>query len=104
QTSMMDFVKSAVEDADILLYMVEIGERELKDDAIFKKITHAKVPVLLLLNKIDKSNQEQLEEQVQLWKAKVPNAEIYPLSALNSSNVDTASIRVCELLPVSPPY
>ncbi len=104
QTSMMDFVKSAFEDADILLYMVEIGERELKDEAFFKKITHAKVPVLLLLNKIDKSNQEQLEEHVQLWKEKVPNAEIYPLSALNNFNVDTVFNRILELLPESPPY
>src|SRR5690606_28070141 len=79
-------------------------ERELKDEAFFKKITHAKVPVLLLLNKIDKSNQEQLEEQVQLWKEKVTNAEIYPLSALNNFNVDTVFNRILELLPASPPY
>ncbi|SFN75590.1 GTP-binding protein Era [Paenimyroides ummariense] len=104
QTSMMDFVKSAFEDADILLYMVEVGERELKDEAFFKKITHAKVPVLLLLNKIDKSNQEHLEEQVSLWKEKVPNAEIIPISALNNFNVDTVFNRILELLPESPPY
>ncbi len=104
QSSMMDFVKSAFEDADILLYMVEVGERELKDEAFFKKITHAKVPVLLLLNKIDKSNQEHLEEQVALWKEKVPNAEIIPISALNNFNVDTVFNRILELLPESPPY
>lgn len=104
QTSMMDFVKSAFEDADILLYMVEVGERELKDEAFFKKITHAKVPVLLLLNKIDKSNQEHLEEQVGLWREKVPNAEIIPISALNNFNVDTVFNRILELLPESPPY
>lgn len=104
QTSMMDFVKSAFEDADILLYMVEVGERELKDEAFFKKITHAKVPVLLLLNKIDKSNQEHLEEQVALWIEKVPNAEIIPISALNNFNVDTVFNRILELLPESPPY
>jgi len=104
QTSMMDFVKSAFEDADILLYMVEVGERELKDEAFFTKITNAKVPVLLLLNKIDKSNQEHLEEQVDLWKEKVPNAEIIPISALNNFNVDTVFNRILELLPESPPY
>ena len=64
QSSMMDFVKSAFEDADVLVYMVEIGERELKDEAFFAKIQNSKVPVLLLLNKIDKANQELLEEQV----------------------------------------
>lgn len=104
QSSMMDFVKSAFEDADILIYMVEIGEKELKDEAFFNKIIHSKIPVLLLLNKIDKSTQEQLEEQVQLWKEKVPNAEIYPISALQNFNVTEVFNRILELLPESPPY
>ena len=104
QNSMMDFVKSAFEDADILVYMVEIGEKELKDEAFFNKIIHSKIPVLLLLNKIDKSNQEQLEEQMQLWKEKVPNAEIYPISALENFNVKAVFDRIIELLPVSPPF
>ena len=104
QKSMMDFVKSAFEDADVLLYMVEIGEKELKDEDFFNKIIHAKIPVLLLLNKIDKSNQEQLEEQIALWKEKVPNAEIYPISALENFNVKEVFARILELLPESPAY
>lgn len=104
QSSMMDFVKSAFEDADVLIYMVEIGEKELKDEAFFNKIIHAKIPVLLLLNKIDKSNQEQLEQQIGLWKEKVPNAEIYPISALENFNVSEVFSRILELLPASPPY
>jgi GTP-binding protein Era len=104
QSSMMDFVKSAFEDADILIYMVEIGEKELKDEAFFNKIIHSKIPVLLLLNKIDKSTQEQLEEQVQLWKEKVPNAELYPISALQNFNVKEVFNRILDLLPESPPY
>ncbi len=104
QQSMMDFVKSAFEDADILIYMVEIGERELKDEAFFNKIVHSKIPVLLLLNKIDTSNQEQLEEQVALWTEKVPNAEIYPISALQGFNVAEVFNRVVELLPESPAF
>ena len=104
QNSMMDFVKSAFEDADILIYMVEVGEKELKDEAFFNKIIHSNIPVLLLLNKIDKSNQEQLEEQVALWKEKVPNAEIFPISALNNFNVAAVFDRILELLPDSPPY
>ena len=104
QKSMMDFVKSAFEDADVLLYMVEIGEKELKDEDFFNKIIHAKIPVLLLLNKIDKSNQEQLEEQITLWKEKVPNAEIYPISALENFNVKEVFARILELLPASPAY
>ena len=104
QKSMMDFVKSAFEDADVLIYMVEIGEKELKDEDFFTKIIHSKIPVLLLLNKIDKSNQEQLEEQIDLWKNKVPNAEIYPISALENFNVKEVFARILELLPVSPAY
>lgn len=104
QTSMMDFVKSAFDDADVLIYMVEIGEKELKDEAFFKKITHSKIPVLLLLNKIDTSNQEQLEEQATLWQGKVPNAEFFPISALEGFNVKEVFERIIELLPESPPF
>ena len=104
QESMMGFVKSAFEDADILLYMVEIGEQELKDEAFFNKIKNSKIPVLLLLNKIDKSNQEQLETQVQLWTEKVPNAEIFPISALEGFNVKEVFNRIIELLPESPAF
>ncbi|SER05205.1 GTP-binding protein Era [Hyunsoonleella jejuensis] len=104
QASMMDFVKSAFEDADILIYMVEIGEQNLKDEKFFNKITNSKIPVLLLLNKIDTSNQEQLESQVQLWAKKVPNAEIFPISALQGFNVKEVFNRILELLPESPPF
>jgi len=88
QESMMDFVKSAFEDADILIYMVEIGEQDLKDEAFFKKII----------------NQEQLEQQVAFWKEKVPNAEIFPISALQNFNVPEVFQRIIDLLPESPPY
>ena len=104
QESMMDFVKSAFDDADVLLYMVEIGEQELKDEAFFRKITNSKIPVLLLLNKIDKSDQQQLEAQVQIWSEKVPNAEIYPISALEGFNVKEVFGRIIELLPESPAF
>lgn len=104
QKSMMDFVKSAFEDADVLIYMVEIGEKELKDEDFFNKIIHSKIPVLLLLNKIDKSNQVELEEQIELWKTKVPNAEIFPISALENFNVQEVFARILALLPLSPPY
>ena len=104
QESMMDFVKSAFQDADVLLYMVEIGEKDLKDEAFFKKITSTKIPVLLLLNKVDLSNQEQLEAQVALWHQKVPNAEIFPVSALEKFNIQAVLDRILELLPESPPF
>ncbi|SFD13191.1 GTPase Era [Algibacter pectinivorans] len=104
QESMMGFVKSAFEDADVLIYMVEIGEKELKDEAFFNKITNSNIPVLLLLNKIDKSDQEQLESQVQTWAEKVPNAEIFPVSALEGFNVKEVFNRILDLLPESPPF
>ncbi len=104
QESMMDFVKSAFEDADVLIYMVEIGEKALKDEAFFSKITNSKIPVILLINKIDKSNQENLEEQMQFWAEKVPNAEIYPMSALENFNIKEVFGRLVELLPESPAF
>ncbi|WP_340203523.1 GTPase Era [Ascidiimonas sp. W6] len=104
QEAMMDFVKLAFEDADVLIYMVEIGEQELKDEAFFKKITQTKIPVLLLLNKIDKSSQEELETQMQLWKDKVPNAEVWPISALKTFNIQQVLDRIVELLPEAPAY
>ena len=104
QSSMMHFVKSAFEDADVLIYMVEIGEKELKDKAFFEKIKSSKAPVLMLLNKIDKSNQEQLEAQAALWQQNVPNAEFFPISALEGFNVKNVLDRIIELLPESPAY
>jgi GTP-binding protein Era len=104
QQSMMDFVKSAFDDADVLIYMVEIGEKELKDEAFFNKITSSKIPVILLLNKIDNSNQEQLEQQAELWQQKVPNAEFFPISALQGFNVQNVFNRIVELLPESPAF
>jgi len=104
QASMMDFVKSAFEDADILIYMVEIGETALKDEAFFNRITNSEVPVLLLLNKIDLSSQEEVEEKVIYWQEKVPNALIYPISALRNFNVETIFEKIVELLPESPAF
>lgn len=104
QESMMGFVKSAFEDADILIYMVEIGEQALKDEAFFNKIKSSKIPVLLLLNKIDISDQAQLETQVQLWAEKVPSAEIIPISALQGFQVKEVFHRIIELLPESPAF
>lgn len=104
QQSMMNFVKSALEDADVLLYMVEIGEKGLKDADFFQKIRNTSIPVLLLLNKIDTSEQQILEEQVAFWKEQLPNAEIHPISALENFNVEEVFKRILELLPEGPPY
>ena len=104
QVSMMQFVKTALKDADILIYMVEIGEQGLKDDDFFKSIINTKIPVLLVLNKIDTTSQAQLEDQVAYWQSKVPNAEIFPMSAIENFNVSNLFNRLIDLLPESPPY
>lgn len=104
QASMMGFVKSAFEDADVLLYMVEIGERALKDEVFFEKIKNSKIPVLLLLNKVDTATQDLLEEQVQYWQKMLPNVELHPISALSNFNIKGVFERIIELLPQSPPY
>ncbi len=104
QASMMDFVKSAFEDADILIYMVEIGEKELKDEAFFKKITNARIPVLLLINKIDTSSQEEVEKKIAYWQEKVPNATVYAIAALENFNITTVFDKIIELLPESPAF
>lgn len=104
QESMMNFVQSAFDDADVLIYMVEIGEKELKDEAFFQKITHSKVPVLLLINKIDKSNQEEVEEKLAYWQEKVPNANIYLISALEKFGIEGILDKIIEILPTSPAF
>jgi GTP-binding protein Era len=104
QSSMMDFVKSAIEDADILIYMVEVGEKELKNEGFFQKIINSEIPVILLLNKIDTSSQEAVEEKVEFWKEKVPNALVFVISALEKFNVDSLFDKIIELLPEAQPY
>lgn len=104
QESMMDFVRTALDDADILLYMVEIGERELKDADFMQRIRQSKIPVLLLLNKIDTSDQQKLEAEVGYWQQALPNAEVFPLSALENFGVQEVFQRILELLPEGPAY
>ena len=104
QESMMDFVKSAFEDADVLIYMVEVGETALKSEAFFNKIINSKIPVILLLNKIDKSNKEEVDEKIAYWRNKVPNSFVYVISALEKFNVEAVFYKIIELLPESPPF
>ena len=104
QSSMMDFVKSALEDADVLIYMVEVGESELKNEAFFQKIINSKIPVILLVNKIDKSNQDEVEEKIAYWREKVPNSFVYIISALEKFNIEPVFYKILELLPEAPPF
>ena len=104
QENMMDFVYSAFQDADVLLYMVEIGEKRLKDEKLFERLQNTKTSLLLLINKIDTVDQEYVLEQMAYWKEQLPNATIFPLSALNKFNIDAVMNYIKELLPECPPY
>jgi GTP-binding protein Era len=104
QASMMDFVKNAIEDADVLIYMVEVGENALKNEAFFNKIINSKIPVILLLNKIDKSTKEEVDAKIGYWREKVPNSFVYVISALERFNVESVFYKIIELLPEAPPY
>ncbi|MGB1307019.1 MAG: GTPase Era [Flavobacteriia bacterium] len=104
QENMMDFVHGAFQDADILLYMVETGEKGLKDEKLFERLKNTDLPILLTLNKIDRVEQDFVKEQILFWKELLPNAEIHPISALNKFNLDLVMTRIKALLPVSPPY
>ena len=104
QEHMMKFVSDAFEDADVFLYLVEPGDRALKDEGFFQKLATTAVPVLLIVNKIDTTTQEALEEEVGYWQTSLPNAEIIPISALEGANTDYLLSRLKELVPISPPY
>ena len=104
QENMMDFVHAAFQDADVLVYMVETGEKELKDKTIFERLKQTDIPLILLLNKIDTVNQDFVNQQLSLWSERLPKAEVYPISALNKFNLEVVMERIKELLPISPPY
>lgn len=104
QEKMLNFSLSALQDADVLLYMTDVVEKLDKNDEYIEKVQKLDMPILLLINKIDLTTQEQLEELVAEWKTILPNAEIYPISALSNFSVDVIKKRIVELLPVSPPY
>lgn len=104
QESMMQYVKSAFQDADVILYVVEIGEQNLKDKDIFEKIKKLKIPLIILLNKIDLVTQEKVLIEIDNWKNKFSDAVVLPISALNRFNINEIINSIVELLPFSPPY
>lgn len=104
QETMLAFSESALQDADVLLYVTDTVETPDKNSEFLQRVSRMKVPVLLLINKIDLSNQKALEQKVADWHELLPEAEIYPISALAKFNVDNVLRRIRELLPDSPPY
>lgn len=104
QEEMLAFSVSALQDADVLLYVTDVVETPDKNSDFLEKVKKMNVPVLVLINKIDISNQKDLEKLVQLWHESLPKAEIFPISAKVKFNVDNVLSRIKELLPDSPPY
>lgn len=105
QEQMLGFSKSALGDADILLYVTDVVEDSDKHEAFLEEVRGLDIPVLVLINKADLSSAEELEQLVTLWKKLLPNAlEVLPISALHDAGVGYVQQRVEELLPESPPY
>ena len=104
QEEMMAFSVSALQDADVLLYVTDVIEKPDKNNDFIKKVSKMDVPVLVLINKIDLSNQKDLEKLVETWHNCLPKAEIIPVSAKVKFNTDAVMTRIKELLPESQPY
>jgi GTP-binding protein Era len=104
QEAMLRFSRSALRDADVLLYVTDVVETPEKNSDFIEEVRKLDVPILVLINKIDLSNQTELVKKVELWHELFPEAEILPISATAKFNVDVVMKRVMELLPESPPY
>ncbi len=88
QEQMLNFSLSALDDADVLLYVTDVVEKPDKNDEYLSKVQQLSLPVLLLINKIDQTTQTELEKMVEMWRGMLPKAEIYPISALNNFSID----------------
>jgi len=104
QEQMLQFSESALQDADVLLYVTDMVETPDKNSDFLDKVKRQQAPVLVLINKIDLSDQKALTEKVELWHEALPEAEIIPISALHKFNIDNVLKRIKELLPESPAY
>ncbi|MAY85004.1 MAG: GTPase Era [Flavobacteriales bacterium] len=104
QEGMMKMVRESLEDADIILLMVESGQKRLPDHKFIDKVKQADIPVILLINKVDQSDQNALGEQIEHWANEFEGIEILPISALHNFNIDLLEKRILELLPEHPAF
>ena len=104
QNSMMKFLKDTLIDSDILLLMTTVGDKIKENDDFINKIKNIKKKIFLLINKIDLTNQQTLENEVNLWEVKLPGIKIFPISALNNFNVEVVSKLILKNLPFSPAF
>lgn len=104
QEKMMDFVKDSLQDADVFLFIVDITDKAEPSEFLVEKMNKIPVPVLILINKIDASNQENLEEVIEFWHQKIPKAEILPISALEGVNTALILPKLKSMMPENPQY
>lgn len=104
QTKMMDAVNESLVDADVILYVVEIGEKRLKNEQVFERLQKTSTPIILLLNKIDTTTPDRLNEAVEYWHELLPKAEILPISAKENVNVDLLINKIKAIIPEGPQY
>lgn len=104
QEAMMAFVHTALQDADIILYVTDVTEKPLSEKNYLEKIKTSGIPVIVVINKIDLSNQNDLDLLAETWKKVFPNSTIIPVSALKKFNLDTLLRAIISYLPESPPY
>lgn len=102
--SMMNFVDTALQDADIVLYVTDIQDNPDKNPLYIERVAASDTPTLVIVNKMDLSNQSQIETLVDEWKQRLPKAQILPVSALQKVNIDLVLSFVLKNLPLSPPY
>jgi GTP-binding protein Era len=102
--TMMEYVNASLKDADILIFITDTKENDMNHKETLEKIQKLKVPVICLINKIDLSNQERVVERIAFWQEKLPNALIYPVSALHQFNLEKIWDKILELVPESPAY
>ena len=105
QQSMLEYSTGALVDADVLLYVTDVIESPTKNQDFLDRVAREKIPILLVINKIDLlKGTDELVRIIDQWKELLPNAEVFPTSALENFNVDNIMARIVELLPESPPY
>lgn len=102
--NMMQFVNSALKDADVILFVTDIYETGLNHQATFERLQKTSTPILLLINKIDQGDQKKIEDKIAYWHELMPKAEILPISALEGFNMAPIWERILELIPESPAY
>ncbi|MEQ8908268.1 MAG: GTPase Era [Vicingaceae bacterium] len=104
QEGMMKFVKTALEDADTIVLMVEVGQKEVKFEGLVDFLNKSEQQLVVVINKIDQSDQKKLEAEVEKWQGKFANAKVIPISALHNFNIDVLKANLVSSLPDSPPY